>query len=418
MLKIFTHSEKYSNYKNAFAFLKYIGPGLLITVGFIDPGNWAANIAAGSQFGYMLLWVVTFATLTLIILQHNAAHLGIVTGKCLSEAASEYLHPWLGRFVLSTGVLATVFTALAEILGGAIALKMLFGLPIKIGGTLVCIACVLALLTNSYHKLEKIIMAFVSLIGISFLLEIFMLDVDWGKSAYAWVVPQVTSEALPLIICILGAVVMPHNLFLHSEVIQSRQWNLQDESVIVKQLKYELFDTIFSMLVGWAINSAMIILAAATFFAAKIPVEELEQAYNLLIPLVGEYAGLIFALALLFAGFSSTITAGMAGGSIYAGIFKEPYDIADKHSKTGVLLTLIGGLLIIFFISDPFQALIYSQMALSVQLPITLALQVYLTSQERVMGKYKNRPLTKWTMIVLGVIVSILNVLALQQIFA
>lgn len=406
--------HRYANYKEAFAVLKYIGPGLLITVGFIDPGNWAANIAAGSQFGYMLLWVVTFSTLMLIVLQHNAAHLGIVTGKCLAEAATEHLPNKVSKFILSTGVLATIFTALAEILGGAIALNMLFDIPIKLGGIATCAIALFALFTNSYSKLEKLIMAFVSVIGLSFLYEVFLVDVNWGQAAYAWVVPQATSEAMPLVIAILGAVVMPHNLFLHSEVIQSRQWNLQDKSVIEKQLKFELLDTIVSMIIGWAINSAMIILAAATFFAVQMPVEELQDAYELLVPLLGNNAGTIFAIALLMAGISSSITAGMAGATIFAGMSKEPYDIKDLHTKLGIALTLIGGLLIIFFISNPFQALIYSQMALSIQLPITLALQVYLTSQEKVMGEYKNRPLTKWTMIVLGIIVTVFNILALM----
>lgn len=406
--------HKYNNYKQAFAVLKYIGPGLLITVGFIDPGNWAANIAAGSQFGYMLLWVVTFSTLMLIILQHNAAHLGIVTGKCLAEAATQYLPRPVSRFALGTGVLATIFTALAEILGGAIALNMLLDIPVKLGGVLTCAVAFFALITNSYSKMEKIIMAFVSLIGLAFLYEVFLVDVNWGQAAYAWVVPNTSSEAMPLVIAILGAVVMPHNLFLHSEIIQSRQWNLQDKSVIEKQLKFELLDTIVSMLIGWAINSAMIIMAAAAFYAVQTPVDDLAQAYEVLVPLLGTHAGTIFAIALLMAGISSSITAGMAGATIFAGMSNEPYDIKDSHTKIGIALTLLGGLLIIFFVSDPFQALIYSQMALSIQLPITLALQVYLTSQARVMGEYKNRPLTMWTMIVLGIIVTIFNVLALM----
>ena len=406
--------HRYSNYKEAFAVLKYIGPGLLITVGFIDPGNWAANIAAGSQFGYMLLWVVTFSTLMLIILQHNAAHLGIVTGKCLAEAATEYLPRPISKFALGTGVLATIFTALAEILGGAIALQMIFDIPIKVGGVITCAIAFFALVTNSYSKMEKLIMAFVSLIGLAFLYEVFLVDVNWGQAAYSWVVPQTSSASMPLVIAILGAVVMPHNLFLHSEIIQSRQWNLQDKAVIEKQLKFELLDTIVSMIIGWAINSAMIIMAAAAFYAVQTPVDDLAQAYAVLVPLLGEHAGMIFAAALLMAGISSSITAGMAGATIFAGMSNEPYDIKDTHTKLGIGLTLVGGLVIIFFVADPFQALIYSQMALSIQLPITLALQVYLTSQERVMGEYKNRPLTKWTMIVLGIIVTIFNVLALM----
>lgn len=210
--------------------------------------------------------MVTLSTLMLIVLQHNAAHLGIVTGKCLSEAASENMRPWLKNVILGSAVGAAVSTALAEILGGAIALNMLFRLPIKIGAVLVLAVVLFLQFTNAYRKIEKIIIGFVSLIGLSFLFEICIVKVDWGAAALGWVVPAFPKNSMPIIMSVLGAVVMPHNLFLHSEVIQSRQWNLEDEAVIRRQLKYEFADTLFSMVIGWAINSAMIIISAATFF--------------------------------------------------------------------------------------------------------------------------------------------------------
>ena len=189
---------------------------------------------------------------------------------------------------------------------------------------------------------------------------------------------------------VLGAVVMPHNLFLHSEVIQSRQWNREDDRIIRRQLNYEILDTVASMLVGWAINSAMIILAAATFFRNGVKVDELGQAQQMLKPLVGDSAALIFGIALLFAGLSSSITAGMAGGSIFAGIFGREYDIRDRYTIIGSLLTIGAATLLIFTIGDPFRGLIISQMLLSVQLPITIVAQIKLTSSPRVMGKYAN----------------------------
>jgi manganese transport protein len=216
---------------------------------------------------------------------------------------------------------------------------------------------------------------------------------------------------------VMGAVVMPHNLFLHSEIIQSRQWNLENETVINKQLKYEFFDTLFSMIVGWAINSAMILLAAASFFQTKTPVSELQQANHLLAPLLGNHAALIFAIALLFAGIASTITSGIAAGSIFAGIFKEPYDIKDNHSRLGASISLYGALFIIFLISNPFQGLILSQMFLSIQLPFTIFLQVHLTSSEKVMGKYKNPLFTKIVLYTIGTIVTLLNVALFISIF-
>ena len=210
---------------------------------------------------------------------------------------------------------------------------------------------------------------------------------------------------------------MPHNLFLHSEAIQSRQWNLEDDKVIRRQLRYEFWDTFLSMMIGWAINSAMILLAAATFFKSGSTVHELQDASALLQPLLGNNAAVIFAVALLFAGIASTITSGMAAGSIFAGIYREPYDIKDSHSRWGVLLSLVMALIIIMLVSNPFMGLIYSQMILSIQLPVTIFLQVYLTSSGKVMGKYKNRTSTKWILYVLGGIVTVLNVMLFISMF-
>lgn len=401
----------------AIDFFKYIGPGMLVTVGFIDPGNWASNIAAGSTYGYVLLWMVTLSTIMLIVLQHNAAHLGIVTGKCLSEAATENIRPWLKNSILATAVAAAVSTAMAEILGGAIALNMLFRLPVKIGALFVLAVALFLQFTNSYKKIEKIIIAFVSLIGLSFIFEICMVHISWGEALVSCVKPSFPEGSMPIIMSVLGAVVMPHNLFLHSEIIQSRQWNLQDEEIIQKQLKYEFGDTLFSMIIGWAINSAMILMAAATFFAHKTVVTDLAQAEEMLRPLLGNAASMLFAVALLLAGVSSSITAGMAGGSIFAGIFSEPYDIEDSHTKTGVLITMVTAYVIILFIASPLQGLIYSQMLLSVQLPITIFMQIYLTSSKKVMGKYANSKLDKTLLWCIALIVTALNIALLVSSF-
>ncbi len=374
----------------AFEIFKYIGPGLLVTVGFIDPGNWAANIACGADFGYRLLWIMTLSTIMLILLQHNVAHLGIATGLCLSEAATMYLHPGISRSILSFAVLASISTSLAEVLGGAIALNMLFGLPIRIGSILITILVLIMLFTNSYRKIEKWIIGFVSIIGLSFLYELYLVDVDWPAAVKGWVTPALPEGSIIFIMSVLGAVVMPHNLFLHSEVIQSRQWNLQDEKTIKKQLKFEFADTLFSMLIGWAINSAMIILAAATFFKNNLRVTELQQAESLLRPLLGSNASFVFAIALLFAGVASSITSAMAGGSIVSGMFREPYNVKDNHTKAGVLLSLLGALIVIFLIRDPFRGLILSQVFLGIQLPFTVVIQIFLTSSKKVMGKYSN----------------------------
>jgi manganese transport protein len=389
---------------------KYIGPGLLVTVGFIDPGNWAANIATGSGYGYSLLWIVSISTIMLIVLQHNVAHLGIATGLCLSEAATIFIHPKVSKTILSFAVLASVSTSLAEILGASIALNMLFAVPMKTGAVLVTFFVIIMLLTNSYRKIEKWIIGFVSIIGLSFLYELFLVDVDWTTAGISWVKPSIPEGSMLLLMSVIGAVVMPHNLFLHSEVIQSRQWNLQDKKIIKKQLKYEFADTLFSMIIGWAINSAMIILAAAAFFKNNLKVNELQQAEKLLVPLLGTNATTVFAVALLLAGVASSITSGMAGGSIVSGMYKEPYHVKDNHSRIGVLISLIGALILIFFIGNPFKGLILSQVFLGIQLPFTIGIQIYLTSSKKVMGEYVNSPFLVGILLVIAGFVTFLNI--------
>jgi len=393
--------------------LKYIGPGLLVTVGFIDPGNWASNIAAGSMFGYKLLWIVSLSTIMLIFLQHNAAHLGISTGLCLSEAATKHLRPSLSRTILATAMVAVIATALAEILGAAIALQMLFGIPVKIGAVLSVAFVSWLLYSSAYRKIEKIIIGFVSLIGLSFVFEIILVKADWTSAVAGWTVPVIPAGSMVIIMSVLGAVVMPHNLFLHSVIVQSRQWQNEKDEFIKDKLKFEFLDTLFSMGVGWAINSAMIIVAAAVFYSKSIPVTELQQATKTLDPLLGSTSATVFAVALLLAGLASSLTAGIAGASIFAGILGEPYDISDKHSKIGAGITLIGGTAAIFFISNPFKGLIYSQVVLSIQLPLTIFTLIYLTSSGKVMGKFKNDLLGRTILFTIAAIVIFLNIMLL-----
>jgi manganese transport protein len=395
--------------------LRYLGPGLLVAVGFIDPGNWASNLAAGAGFGYQLLWVVTLSTIMLILLQHNAAHLGIVTGDCLSEAATRHLPGWISRPVLGSAMLAVVATAFAEILGGAIALGMLFHMPMKLGACLTALVVGGVLFLNTYKAIEKLIIGFVSLIGLGFLFELLLVNIHWPQALAGLVTPSSPPGSVIVVMSVLGAVVMPHNLFLHSEFIQSRQWNLQGEEAIRSHLRFELFDTLFSMTVGWAINSAMILLAAATFFHHGIAVNSLEQAKDMLQPVLGSAAAMVFALALLCAGLASSVTAAMAGGSIFAGIFGQPYKIQDRLSRLGVLLSLAPALGLALLVSDSLKSLLFSQVALSIQLPITVLLQIHLTSSRKVMGKHANHGIGKLALWAVAATVIALNLILLAR---
>lgn len=408
-------TEKESPSFGALELFRYIGPGLLVTVGFIDPGNWAANISAGSLYGYTLLWVVTLSTIMLIVLQHNAAHLGIATGLCISEAATAHIRPAIARPAIISAVFAAISTALAELLGAAIALNMLFHIPIKIGAIITTAVILILLIFNTYKRIETIIIGFVSIIGLSFIYELSIMKIDWLAAGKGWVTPVLPDGSILLVMSVLGAVVMPHNLFLHSEIIQSRQWNLKDEKTIKRQLKYEFLDTLLSMGAGWAINSAMIIIAAATFFVVKVNVNDLAQAKIMLEPLAGSSASLIFAFALLCSGIASSVTAGISGGSIFAGLFKEPFNIKDKHSRTGILIVFICALIIIFMLEDIFKGLIISQAILSIQLPITVFLLISLTSSKKVMGSHVNKTFTKFILVFFAIIVAALNIMLLIE---
>jgi manganese transport protein len=319
--------------------------------------------------------------------------------------------------LLGSAVIAAIATALAEITGAAIALQMIFNLPLKIGATLSAAFVAWMLFTNSYKKLEKWIIGFVSLIGVSFIFELYLIHVPWKEVLLCSFKPVIPPQSMPFIMGVLGAVVMPHNLFLHSEIIQSRRINAQSEAIINRALKYEFLDTTVSMITGWAINGAIIILTAALFFGKGMPLTQLEQARQMLTPILGNAASLVFAFALLMAGISSSVTAGMAGGSIFSGIFSEPYDIGDHHTKIGVALTFLPALLVIFFITDTFKGLIASQILLSMQLPLTIVGLVVLTSSKKVMGKYANSLLLRVTLWVIGGIVIGLNVMLLRSMF-
>ncbi len=390
--------------------LRFIGPGFLVTVGFIDPGNWATNVAAGSSHGYALLWVVTLSTVMLIILQHNAAHLGIVTGLCLAESSTKFFGKAASRLFLSSALVAAVSTAMAEVLGAAIGLNMLFHIPIQAGAMITALAAGYLLFSNNYRKLERWIIAIVSVIGFSFLFELSLVNVGWHEAVSGWIMPSIPTRSIPLVMSILGAVVMPHNLFLHSEIIQSRKLNLEGEEAITKQLKYEFTDTLLAMLIGWGINSAIIIMAASVFFTRGITVSDLAQADATMRPLLGSAAGAIFGLALLLSGFSSSVTAAMAGGSIFAGIFSEPFDISDTHSRIGAAITLTGAMAVVSLLKDFFQGIIWSQIILSIQLPWSVFSLVSLTSSQRVMGKFSNSHADNLLLWSTAAIVSVLNI--------
>jgi len=369
--------------------LRFLGPGFLITIGFIDPGNWATNMAAGADFRYDLLWVITLSTLMLILIQNMSARLGIATGKSLGVNIHERFSRPVSAFLGITIVIACAATDVAELLGGAIGFKLLFGFPLWLGALMTVIFEVFFIVTQRYHKLERIILVFLGIISISYVIELFIVKPSWIALAPAIIIPKITKGNIYIAMGILGATVMPHNIFLHSNLIQSRKWGETEEEK-KRFLKFSKIDTITAMGVGWAVNSAMIVVAAAVFFKHGILVDSLQQASETLRPLAGNLAGFLFALALLTAGISSSVTSSMAEVNVITAFLGKPEDPKTFLYRMSTFITAIPSFLIILLKVDTFKILVFSQVVLSIQLPFTLIPLLILCRKKDVMGNLRS----------------------------
>jgi manganese transport protein len=386
--------------------LRYLGPGFVVTIGFIDPGNWATNIAGGSQFGYQLLWVVSLSTLMLIFLQHMAAKLGIVTGRSLAANVRAHLPRWM---VWLLGV--TIAAACA-----ALGFNLLFGLPLWIGAPLTLVLVYLVILGQQYHRLERIILVFLAVIAGCYIVELFIVKPDWAAAAPDWVIPNVSSASILIALGMLGAIVMPHNLYLHSNVIQSRDWDVEPERR-ARLMHFELADTTLAMGMGWLVNSAMIIVAAAVFFSAGIEVTSIEQASQTLEPLVGSAAQFIFGIALLAAGLSSSVTASLAEANIVTGYLGRPEDPRTRVYKIGLVVLTLPAMVLIVVGIDAYQGLIISQVVLSLQLPFTIIPLLWLSRARRVMGDDSTGTITTIVGVLVATLIIGLNVFLLYTTF-
>jgi manganese transport protein len=397
--------------------LSFLGPAFLVTVGFIDPGNWATNIEGGSRFGYQLLWVITFSTGILIIIQHMAAKLGVATGKSLAVNVRERFAAPVAGFLGLTIVAACVATDVAELLGGAIGFQLLLGLPLWAGALLTVFLEVFLILSQRYHRLEAIIVGFLGIIGLCYLIEIVLVKPDWGALASSMVIPKVNGSSIYVAMAILGAVVMPHNIFLHSNVIHSRKWGIS-EAEKMALLRYEKIDTLAAMLTGWAINSAMIVVAAAVFWRHQVAVHSIEQASATLKPLAGPLAGFLFAVALVFAGVGSSVTSSMAEANVITGFLGKPEDPQTWLYRIAIFITAIPSFLIIALASDTYRILIFSQVMLSIQLPFTLIPLLILCRDRKIMGGFRSGTREFAAAVAICGVVIVLNVYLLYSAIA
>ena len=396
--------------------LRYLGPGFLITIGFIDPGNWATNVAGGSEFNYSLLWVVTLGTFMLIVLQSMSARLGIITGKSLAKNVKENYPRWLSWVLGSTIVLACVATDVAELIGGTVGFHLLFGFPYWLGSLLTIFLEFYLIFSQKYHSVEKIIIGFLAIISISYVIELFIVKPDVSQMVYHSIVPTVSGKVIYVAMGILGAIVMPHNIYLHSNVIQSRDWS-GDYERKKKLIKYEQTDTTLAMIVGWFVNVSMIAVAAAVFFKNHIFVNSLSQASETLKPLAGPFAQFLFAMALLFAGISSSTTSSMAEANVITGYFGKSEDPRSKFYRISLIVTSIPAFFIILFSKNFYNLLIFSQVILSVQLPFTIVPLILLSASSKIMGRFKLNSLQLWMAIAISTVIIVLNIFLLYQTF-
>ena len=397
--------------------LSFLGPGFIVTVGFIDPGNWATNIEGGSRFGYELLWVITLSTIMLIVIQNMAAKLGIATGKSLAVNIRERFPAPVSAFLGLTIILACIATDVAELIGGAIGFNLLFGMQLWMGALLTVILEVFLIISQRYHRIEVIIMGFLAIIGLCYLAEILIVNPDWAILAPSIVVPNVNRSSIYVAMAILGAVVMPHNIFLHSNVIHSRNWGISvDEKMNL--LRFEKIDTFSAMFMGWIVNSAMIIVAAAVFSRNHVIVDSIEQASATLKPLAGEFAGLLFAVALVFAGVGSSVTSSMAEVNVITGFLGKPEDPRTFLYRISVFVTAIPSFVIIILSMDTFRILIFSQVVLSIQLPFTLVPLLILCRDSERMGRFRSGIIEFTVAVSISAVVIALNLYLLYSTIA
>jgi manganese transport protein len=397
--------------------LAFLGPGFLITLGFIDPGNWATNLAGGSTYGYSLLWVITLSTLILILLQNMSVRLGIVTGKSLAENVRAHCPRPLAWLLGVSIVIACVATSIAEYLGAALGLQILFGIPVWLGAILTLGFVLFTVWFPQYRKIETLLIAFLAVIGIIYVVEMFIVQPDWSAAFPAMVVPHVGSESIYVAMGMLGAVIMPHNLYLHSNVVQERNSFDHTELEKKRMIRYQFIDTLLSMGTGWLINSAMIIVAAAVFFRYGVEVTSIEQAAETLRPLAGHLASTLFGVALLCSGLGSSVTSSMAQAHVVTGYLGQPGDTKSKPWRLALLLTSLPAMAVIALGFDSFQLLIFSQVVLSLQLPLTIIPLLALARSRNVMGHFRSRRGEFALAVLSTVVIVLLNVLLLYQTF-
>lgn len=396
------------------AILAIAGPAIVVSIAYMDPGNFATNIQAGAQFGYGLLWVVLVANLIAMLFQALSAKLGIVTGRNLAELCRERLPRPLVYVMWIASEIAAMATDLAEFLGGAIGLSLLFNLPLVWGmiATAIVTYGILMFERRGFRPVELIIGGLVSIICLCYLIELFLVPVDWAAAAYHTVVPQLEgAAAVTISVGIIGATVMPHAIYLHSGLTQARL-PVHTDADLRKLLRYSNREVIVALAAAGAVNMAMVMMASGAFHEGHADVGQIETAYHTLGPLLGAGAATAFLISLLASGISSSAVGTMAGQMIMQGFVGFQIPVVVRR-----LVTMVPAFVVVGLGTDATTALIISQVILSLTLPIPMIALLLFTQRTDVMGSFVNGRLTRLTAMLATAVVLFLNTIVLLQAF-
>lgn len=403
-----------------FYFIRFSGLGLVVGVAYIDPGNWGTDIAAGSKFGYSLLWVVVMSNVIGMFMQYLSSKLGIVTGLSLAENCRDHLSKYKSFSLWITAEFAAIATDLAEVIGAAIAFNLLFGIPLIYGAIITGLdtLLILGLERMGIRKVESIIIGMMVLIASIYLIEIYLASPDWYQIGYHAVVPELQEGSIVIAVGILGATVMPHAIFLHSAMMKTRKSMFQILRSPKRIIKFSTIDTIIALSIAGLINGAILVMSAATFHQNNMIIESIEEAYQTLTPLLGNLSSTSFGIALLASGLASSIVATLAGQIIFEGFTKFKARLWKRRIIIRAI-TIIPAIIAIYFGTSTLDILVISQVILSLQLPFTVIPLVYFTSKEKIMGKeYVNKIHIKILAVVGVSIIVIMNVLLLNYMFS
>ncbi len=371
--------------------LKFLGPAFIVSVAYIDPGNFATNISGGSKFNYNLVWVILWSNIMAIFLQSLSAKLGIATGYNLPQMCGKVFPRKVNWCFWIVAELAAIATNLAEFLGCTLGLYLLFRIPMEVAGLITAVLTFFIVYMGKYGQrvLEGIISVLVAVICISYTLEVFLAKPDWTSAGLHVLMPSMPNgEAVMIAVGMLGATVMPHVIFLHSQLVQQRNKDLT-ETQKKKHFKLERLDITIAMNIAFIINASMVIVSAAVFYRNGLVVETIEQAHRSLSPLLGAASSGAFGLALVASGLSSSVVGTMAGTTIMQGFVG--LKINDNVTR---IVTMLPAMLIIILGINPMQALVLSQVVLSFILPVAIIPMLLITKRKDLMGSLVNKPVT------------------------